>query len=80
VPERTITKSKNKGGRPAAAHWDELWAAIAVMLYLGDLKPRRQADIERAMKDWLVSKDLDAGDTPVRDRARVLWSKLEGAE
>lgn len=80
VREPPITKPKNRGGRPASAHWDEMWAVIAVMLYLGDLKPKRQVDIERAMKDWLVSNNLEAGDTPVRDRARILWSKLEGAE
>jgi hypothetical protein len=75
-----VPKPKNKGGRPAAAHWDEMWSALAVMLYVGDLKPRRQADIERAMKDWLVANGYEAGDTPVRERARVLWSKLESAD
>jgi hypothetical protein len=80
LKEGSAQKPKNKGGRPTAAHWDEMWAVIAVMLYLGDLKPKRQADIERAMKDWLASNDFEAGDTPVRDRARILWSKLEGAE
>ena len=32
------------------------------------------------MKDWLVGRDLDVGDTAVRDRARQLWVKLRDAE
>jgi hypothetical protein len=68
---------KNRGGKPIAAHWDEMWSAIAVMLYTGDLQPKTQADIERAMKDWFEVKGLDVGDTAVRGRARKLWQKLE---
>lgn len=71
---------RNPGGRPLARHWDEMWAAIAVMLFIGDLKPKTQADTETAMKDWFVRQDLDVGDTPVRDRARSLWRQLEAAE
>ncbi len=72
--------AKLKGGKPLAAHWDQMWAAIAVALHTGDLKPKTQADIERAMKDWLASKDFDAGDTAVRTRARELWRALEESE
>lgn len=71
---------RNPGGRPLARHWDDMWAAIAVMLYVGDLKPRTQADIESAMKDWFARHDLEVGDTPVRDRARSLWRQLEAAQ
>jgi hypothetical protein len=54
-----------------------MWAAISVALYTGDLQPKTQADIERAMHDWLASNSIDAGDTAVRTRARKLWHKLE---
>ena len=67
---------KNRGGKPLAEHWDGMWVAMAVMLYVGDLQPKTQADIERAMKDWLTAQGLDVGDTSVRDRARRLWAKL----
>ena len=63
-----------------ARHWDEMWAAIAVMLYIGDLKPETQSGIEAAMKDWFARHDLNVGDTPVRDRARALWRRLQAAE
>jgi len=72
--------SKGRGGKPLAAHWDEMWAAIAVMLYTGDLQPKTQADIERSMKDWLAGHDLDVGDTAIRDRARRLSVRFQEAE
>lgn len=68
---------KNKGGVPIAAHWDEMWAAISVQLWEGDLKPKRQKDISDAMFAWLNERELDAGKTAVTDRARTLWQMLE---
>lgn len=68
---------KNRGGAPLAAHWDEMWAAIAVQLWEGDLKPKRQKDISDAMFAWLAERELDAGKTAVTDRARVLWQMIE---
>jgi len=88
VPQRSsvplgspaIEAQKNRGGKPLAAHWDDMWAAIAVTLYSGDLKPRTQADIERAMKDSLAAKGIDASDSMVRSRARRLWQKLKDSD
>lgn len=74
----TLANSRqNKGGAPLAAHWDEMWAAIAVQLWEGDLKPTRQKDISDAMFAWLDERELDAGKTAVTDRARTLWQLLE---
>ena len=73
-------RPKPKGGKPLAAHWDEMWAAIAVALHVGDLAPKTQADIERAMSDWLALKDIDAAESSVRRRAQQLWRKLEDSE
>lgn len=78
-PTRHPTLAKNKGGAPLAAHWDEMWADIAVQLWTGDLQPKRQKDISDAMFDWLGSRNLDAGNTAVTARARALWSKIEPA-
>lgn len=71
--------SQNKGGKPLAAHWDEMWADIAIMLWEGDLKPETQADIQRAMFEWFSSRGIDVGETAVRNRARQLWLKYETA-
>lgn len=73
-------QGKNSGGKPLAKHWDSMWAAIAVQLYFGDLKPETQADIERAMFEWLAAQNIDVGETSVRNRARILWQEIEKTE
>jgi len=45
-------------------------------MYLGDLKPQRQADIEKTMNDWIASKGESAAVSTVRSRARKLWQAL----
>lgn len=71
---------KNKGGKPLAAHWDAMWADIAVQLYVGDLKPKSQKQIKDAMFAWFNAKSINAGDTAVTERARQLWHKIEAAQ
>ncbi len=71
---------KNKGGKPLARHWDEMWADIAVRLWTGDFQPQSQADVKRAMFDWLSANNIDAGDTTVVSRARQLWQKIQAAK
>jgi len=71
---------KNKGGKPLAAHWDAMWADIAVQLYVGDLKPTSQKQIKEAMFAWFNANSIDAGDTAVTERARQLWHKIEAAQ
>jgi hypothetical protein len=70
------TKKTNSGGRPPAAFWDDLWAAMAAALYDGSLSPKTQADIERAMADWLEAHSHTAAPSTVRTRARRLWDAI----
>ena len=72
--------AKNRGGKPLAAHWDAMWAHIAVQLWTGDLQPESQADIKKAMFDWFNANSIDVGDTRVTDRARQLWKAWEAAQ
>ncbi|MDH7639491.1 hypothetical protein [Sphingomonas oryzagri] len=71
---------QNPGGKPRAGHWEEMWAAMATLLYVGDLKPKTQADVARAMKDWIAARNIDVGDTAINERARQLWRKLQDTE
>lgn len=71
---------KNKGGKPLAAHWDDMWAEIAVQLWVGDLQPETQADIKRAMLAWFTEREINIGDTAVTERARRLWQKYQAAQ
>jgi hypothetical protein len=76
-PVPAVTK---KGGRPPKDFWDDMWAAIAVSLYVGDLKPKTQADVANAMNDWIDRNGLSAAPSTVQARARRLWDLLLAAE
>ena len=65
-----------KGGRPPAEFWDDMWAAIAASLYSGDLKPKSQADVQRAMAEWIEANDRNAANSTVKSRARRLWDRI----
>lgn len=65
-----------KGGRPPADFWDDMWSAIAVQLYDGSLNPKTQAQVERAMAEWIESNGFTAAASTVRARARRLWDRL----
>lgn len=78
-PVETLNMAK-LGGRPPAAFWDDLWAAIAVALYVGELIPKTQADIERAMADWLEVNKKSAAPSTIRARARRLWDGIAASE
>jgi hypothetical protein len=67
----------NAGGRPPAAWWDDLWVEMCRQLYVGDLKPNRQADIEDAMMKWAAANEHDVSVSTIRPRARKLWFAIE---
>lgn len=65
-----------RGGRPPADFWDDMWASIAASLYEGNLIPKSQADIERAMTAWIEARGHSAAVSTVRARARRLWDRI----
>ena len=65
------------GGRPPAEWWDDLWVEICRQLYEGDLQPKKQADIERAMMDWASKRGHQPSEGSIRPRARKLWTALQ---
>jgi hypothetical protein len=69
-----------KGGRPKADWWEDLWIEMCRQLYGGELIPKTQADIERAMHQWISDHDHTAGGTTVRDRASKLWRTISKVE
>jgi len=71
VPAKTL----NSGRRPAD-WWEDLWIEIVRQLYSGDLQPKRQADIETAMSDWLADRDFPAAESTIRVRASKLWAAI----
>jgi hypothetical protein len=63
----------NKGGRPRKDWWDDFWIDICRQIYEGDLKPARQADLERAMLDWVSDHGYEVGETSIKNAARKLF-------
>jgi hypothetical protein len=69
-----------RAGRLPADWWDDLWIEIFRQVYLGDLKPKSQADIVKAMQQWLSDRDIEAADSTLKPRARKLLQMLQEAE
>ena len=65
-----------QGGRPRADWWDDLWIEVCRQLYGGELIPKKQGDIENAMKDWLAKRGEHPSDSTIRLRARKLWQAI----
>ena len=63
-------------GRPPNKYWEPLISAICGQLYRGDLKPKQQADIEKAMHEWLNERQESASEASVRKRSRYLWDEI----
>jgi hypothetical protein len=80
APAAVASPATPKGGRPKADWWEDLWIEICRQLYVGDLKPKTQADIERAMHQWVNDHNKTAGDTTIRDRASRLWRAINRGE
>ena len=77
VPQVASTTRPKKVGRPSSEFWDDMWAAIATALYVGDLKPKSQADVVRAMTEWVEANGHSAAESTIKTRARRLWDGIE---
>ena len=66
----------SKGGRLPVADWEAAMVEMARALYSGDLKPKTQADIERAIADYLSKKEKNASESTIREHARPLWQAI----
>lgn len=73
-------KKRNPGGKPLAAHWDRMWAAIAIKLWSGELNPKSQGDVKKAMIDWFNQAEIEIGDTALTQRARQRWQAMQDAD
>lgn len=81
VPAHSAAKisapvAKAVGGRPKASWSDDLWIEMCRQLYVGDLKPKKQGDITKAMIEWLSARGEEPADSTIKDRARRLWAVI----
>jgi hypothetical protein len=74
VPEPKLQPAK--GGRLPADWWENLLIEICFQHFRGDLKPKTQADILRAMQEWITAHGHDAAESTVKIRARKVWQAI----
>ena len=68
-------QSKNKGGRPPKEWWGDFWIGICWKIYEGDLKPKTQAELAKAMHDWVENHPTaKAEETTIKAAARKLFT------
>lgn len=65
------------GGRRPADWWEDLLIEICFRNFRGELKPKTQADIQRAMQDWITQRGYSAAESTVRIRARKVWTAIK---
>jgi hypothetical protein len=65
------------GGRPPADWSEDLLIDVCFQHFRGDLKPKSQADVERAMQQWITDHGRDAADSTIRIRARKVWQTIK---
>ena len=53
------------GGRPPASFWDDLWCSVWGQISRGDLKPKLQADVEKAMLQWVSAHGHEPSDSTI---------------
>jgi len=76
----TTQTPPNKGGRPPKEWWDDLWCTIWGDVYRGDLQPKSQADIERAMMEWVIAREESVSESTLKPLARKMFAEIEREE
>ena len=70
-------KDRTKGGKRAWSGWEGVMVEMARQLYVGDLKPKMQADLEKAIADYLHAKGVTKSESTIREHARPLWQAIQ---
>lgn len=70
-------KNVSKGGRPPADWWEDLLIDLCFKHYRGELLHKTQADIVRAMQEWITAQGYDAAESTIKQRARKLFGAIK---
>lgn len=77
APATSASANPRNAGRKPKEWWDDLWIEIFRQVWLGELKPKRQADIEKAMLDWAAKEGHELSLSSARPSARKLFTLIE---
>jgi hypothetical protein len=62
---------------PSADWWEDLIIDICFRHFRGELQPKTEADVARAMQAWMTERGHEAADSTVRVRARKIWNAIQ---
>ncbi len=72
-----VGETKNKGGRPRKAFWDDFWIEFFGRINDGELKPRSEADVKEAMIQILLDHNWQLDDRELNEPSRKAWARIE---
>lgn len=72
------TPAASRAGRPRKDFWDDLVIATMKAVWEGELRPTRQAEVERWMLDWAARNDHAIGETSVKTPAKKIMAACKG--
>lgn len=75
-PGPVVAPPVRAGGRPRKDYWEDLIIEMARQIYEAEISPKLQADLERAMLDWIVMNGHKGDESSVRPRAKKLFDAL----
>lgn len=70
-----LPNQKRRGPKPKT-FWGDAMAAVEAGISSGELLASSQADVERAMMNWIVEQGWDAGESTVRNYAKPVWERV----
>jgi hypothetical protein len=65
------------GGRPPADWWEDCLIDLCFKHFRGELHHKTQAEIVRAMQDWITARGYDAAESTIKLRARKLMEAIK---
>jgi hypothetical protein len=77
APPALAPESAKRGGRPPADWWDDLLIEVCFQHFRGELQPKTQADIARAMHEWIAARGDEVADSTIKIRARKVWNAIK---
>jgi hypothetical protein len=69
-------KPSNRRGPPPKEWWDDLWVEMFRRIHFGAFTPKKQAELENAMADWLEENGHSASERTLRNAAKKLFNAL----
>jgi hypothetical protein len=75
-PSGAPATQRRRGPKPKS-FWGDAMIVVEASISSGKLLASTQADVERAMADWIAEQGFDAGESTVRNYAKLVWVRVQ---